>query len=147
MLLDRLTSDLQAATKARDETRKMVLRWVLAQAKNLRIEKREELDDDDLLAIMKRGVKMRVEAVELYRKGGREDLEEVESREIEILRGYLPEQLAGEALRRVVEQAVATTGASSMREFGQVMQEVMREHGSLVDGKEVQALVKECLSG
>ena len=147
MLLDQLQQDLMTVMKDREEVRKIVLRRVLAQCQNLRIERGEDLTDDDVLAVLKRGVKMRAEAVELYKQGGREDLVESEGAEIGVLETYLPEQLSGDALRRVVEEAVEATGAASMKEFGAVMKAVMKDHGSLVDGKEVQALVKECLSG
>jgi uncharacterized protein YqeY len=147
MLAERLGQDLLAATKARDESRKTVLRWVIAQCKNLRIEKGEELTDDDVVAVIKRGVKMRHESVQLYEEGGRQDLADAEQREIEMLSAYLPEQLTGDALGAVVDAAIAATGASTMKDMGAVMKAVMQEHGSAVDGKEVQALVRERLSG
>jgi uncharacterized protein YqeY len=147
MLLDRIQEDLRTATKERDETRKAVLRWTLAECKNLRIEKGTDLEDEDVVVVIKRGVKMRKEALAEYEKAGRSELVASESREMELLGVYLPEQLSGDALRRVVEEAISATGAASMRDFGTVMQSVMRDHGNEVDGKEVQALVKACLSG
>ncbi|MGD8396943.1 MAG: GatB/YqeY domain-containing protein [Candidatus Eiseniibacteriota bacterium] len=147
MLLDRLQSDLLDATRARDQARKTVLRWLIAQCKNARIEKGADLTDDDVQAVLKRGVKMRADAVEQYRKGGRDDLVASESGEIEIIQTYLPEQKTGAALRALVEAAIEETGATSPRDMGKVMKSVMSAHGGEVDGKEVQAVVRELLGG
>ena len=147
MLLDRIREDLRQATKARDAIHTAVLRWTLAECNNLRIDKGADLDDEDVLAVVKRGVKMRREAQVEYEKGGRADLVASEGREMELLSVYLPEQLTGEELRRVVEEAIAATGAASMQDFGVVMKQVMGSHGNEVDGKQVQAIVKTCLSG
>jgi len=146
MLLDQLTADLAAAMKARQPARVAVIRHVLAQLKNARIAKGDDLSDEDVIQVMKKGVKTRQESVEMYRTGGRADLAEQEEAEIEVLNAYLPEQLTGEALRSAVAAVVASTGATSMREMGAVMKAVMAELGGRADGKAVQAVVRELLS-
>ena len=147
MLLQRLNEDLKVAMKARDGVRVAVLRLILSQCKNARIEKRDELDDGEVIAVIKRGVKSRGESVEMYRQGGRDDLAATESAEIEILKAYLPEQLGGEALSTAIDAIIEETGATSMQEMGVVMKAVMARHRESVDGKEVQSIVRSRLSG
>jgi uncharacterized protein YqeY len=147
MLLERLGEDLKAAMKSRDGARVKVLRHVLAQLKNARIEKGDDLTDDEAIAVLRKGVKSRSESVELYRKGGREDLVVSETAEIAVLEEYLPQMLGGDALVREVETIIDETGASSMKDMGAVMKAVMAKHGSSVDGKEVQGIVRAKLGG
>lgn len=142
MLLDRLNDDLKAAMKARDKERVDLIRLVLSDAKNARIKKGEALSEADVVAVLKRGVKMRSESIEQFRRGGRQDLVDHEEREIDILRGYLPEPLTGTQLVEVVEAAIRQTGATTIKDMGSVMKAVLAQHGARVDGKEVQSLVR-----
>ena len=146
-LADRLQEDLKAAMKAREAERVGLIRLVLSELKNARIAKGSDLGEDDVIAVLKRGVKMRSESIEQFRRGGREDLAANEERELAMLRAYLPEPLTGAALAAVVDEAVRATGASSPKDMGAVMKAVLGEHGSRVDGKEVQALVRARLGG
>lgn len=146
MLLDRIRAALVAATKGRRAGEKNVLRWVLAECKNVQIDRGRGLTDAEVEGVIKRGVKLRREALELYRQGERADLAAAESLEIELLVGYLPEPLSGARLAQVVAETVASVGATSMRDMGAVMKAIMQAHGSEVDGGEVQALVRAHLS-
>jgi hypothetical protein len=147
MLTDRLTEDMKAAMRAREAERLGVLRMTLAEIKNARIAKGEDLDDDDVTQVIKKAIKSRMESAEQYHRGSREDLAGKEEREAAILEAYLPEQLTGDALVAVVEKAIRETGASSVKDMGAVMKAVMAEHGSRVDGKTAGALVREKLGG
>jgi uncharacterized protein YqeY len=142
-----LKSDLKVAMKARETDRVGLIRLVLSELNYVRIEHGRELTADDVLAVLKRGVKTRTESIEQFRKGGREDLARHEEREVELLRGYLPAPLTGEALAEVVDQAIREAGAASAKDMGAVMKLVLGRHGARVDGKEVQALVKRRLGG
>lgn len=142
MLIDTLTEDMKAAMKARDTARLGVLRMTLSEVKNARIEKGSDLTDDDVIQVIRRAVKKREEAAEAFRGGNRPELAESETREAEILTAYLPQMITGPELEAIVAAAVAETGATSPREMGKVMKAVMAVHGSRVDGKEVQALVR-----
>ena len=145
MLIDRLNEDVKTAMKARDTLRVNVLRMTLSEIKNARIEKMRDLTDEDVVQVLRRAVKKREEAVEAYRAGNRADLAETEAREAEMLAAYLPQMLSGEALLEIVKAAIQTTGATSAKDLGTVMKAVMGEHGSRVDGKDVQAAVRTLL--
>jgi hypothetical protein len=145
MLIARLEEDVKTAMKARDTLRLSVLRMTLSEIKNARIEKMRDLTDEDVIQVLRKAVKKREEAVEAYRAGNREDLAETEAKEAEILAVYLPQMLSGAALLEIVKAAIEATGATSAKEMGKVMKVVMGEHGSRVDGKDVQAAAKTLL--
>ena len=145
MLVDRLNEDMKAAMKARDSLRLGVLRMTLSELKNARIQKQDDLTEDDAVQVVKKAIKSRLESAEQYRLGNREDLATKEQAEAETLSVYVPEQISGDALREAVKAAIAETGAASMKDMGKVMKTVIGAHGSQVDGREVQALVKELL--
>jgi hypothetical protein len=147
MLADRLSEELKVAMKARAADRVGLIRLLLADLKNARIQKGADLTTDDELAVLKRGAKMRMDSIEQFRRGGREDLAAKEERELELLRVYLPEPITGDALAALVDQAIQRAGATSAKDMGAVMKLVLGEHGSRVDGKEVQALVRARLGG
>ena len=147
MLVDQLTQDMKTAMKAREALRLSVLRLTLSELKNARIQKGEDLTDDDVIQILRREVKRREEAVEQYGQGNRPDLAEKEAAEAVILQTYLPRLLEGAALEEAVDAAIRDSGATSVKEMGAVMKRVMAEHGNRVDGKAVQSLVRERLGG
>ena len=141
-LTDRLSEELKVAMKSRAADRVGLIRLLIADLRNARIQKGAELTADDELAVLTRGAKMRADSIEQFRRGGREDLAVKEERELELLRAYLPEPITGAALAALVDEAIRRAGAASARDMGAVMKLVLGEHGSQVDGREVQALVK-----
>lgn len=145
MLTDRLNEDMKTAMKARDSARTSTLRMTLAEIKNARIQKGKDLSDDDVIQVLKRAVKQREESATQYREAGRPELAEKEEAEAAVLTAYLPAMLSGEALDAAVKKAIAETGATSMKDMGQVMKAVMGAHGAAVDGKSVQERVKALL--
>lgn len=147
MLMDRLDQDMKAAMKARDSLRLGVLRLTLSELKNARIAKGEDLEEPEMVQVLRREVKRRDEAAEQYHQGGREDLATKEEAEAAILKEYLPSMLEGAALEEAVESAIRESGATSMKEMGQVMKIVMAAHAGRVDGKAVQEAVKARLGG
>lgn len=147
MLRQRLDNDLITAMKARDAFAVSVLRMLRAAMKNAEIEKRGELDEDTILALMKSEVKRLRDALEQFRSGGREDLVEKNEKEIAFLEKYLPAQLDDDALRAIVKDAIAGSGEVTPKDFGRVMSAAMKEAKGQADGGRVRALVKEMLSG
>jgi uncharacterized protein len=147
MLLERLTRDMKDAMKARAALKVAVLRMTLSEAKNLRIEKGQDLTDEDMILVLRRALKKREEAVAEYRPAGRADLADKEEEEAAILRAYLPRMLEGEALRAALEQAIQEANAGSIKDLGKVMKALMAAHPGLVDGKAAQALIRERLGG
>jgi uncharacterized protein len=146
-LQERVQTDIAAAMRAGDGLRRDVLRMVASAAYN--VEKREghPLTDDEYLAVLSREVKTRRESVEAFRAGGREDLATREEAEIAIIAGYLPAALTEDEIGALVDEAIATTGASSPRDLGVVMGWLAPRTRGRADGKHVSELVARALAG
>jgi uncharacterized protein len=142
-LKERITGDMTAAMKSRDAARLSTLRMVKAAVQNREIEKGGELSEDELTKALQSLVKQRRDSVEQYEKAGREELAEKERAEIAVIEEYLPQSASREEIERAVEEAVAETGASSLKEMGAVMKAALaRLAGRNADGKTVSELVK-----
>ncbi len=112
---------MKAAMKAGEKDRLKVVRLILAAIKQVEVDKRTELDDAAVLSVLDKMVKQRRDSVEQFEKGGRDDLAAVELAEIAVLENYLPEQLGDAELDALIEEAIAATGAESIRDMGKVM--------------------------
>lgn len=146
MLKEKLNEDMKTALKSGNAQRRMVLGMVMAAAKNKEIEKRSELNDEEIIAVIASEVKKRRDAVEQYEKGGRPELAEQEKQEINILMGYMPEQMPEEQIREEVKKAIAETGAKDIKEMGKVLGALMPKVKGKADGQLVSRIVKEELS-
>ena len=144
--LEQLNADLKAAMFAKDDVARGTLRMILADLKNRRIEVQRYLTDDDVIAVLQRGVKTRKDSFEQYQKGGREDLAAIEQAELDLLAKYLPQTLSEDETRAVVAAKIAELGITSKRDLGQLMKAVLAEHGAAADGKLVSRLAGELLS-
>ncbi len=145
-LNDKLQEDLKQAMRDKDVTKRQTLRMVMSAAKNLRIERGEDLDDKDLLAVIAKEVKKRKDSAEQYTKADREDLASVERAEIEVLMGYMPKQLSEAEAKTVVEGIIKQLGLTEKKQMGQVMKAIMADYKDQVDGKTVQRLASTLLS-
>ena len=147
-LRDRLTEDMKQAMKDKEagKLKLSVIRMVRSAAKNIEIDRHKELDDNELLEVVAKEVKMRKDSLEEFRKANRPDLLAALEQEIAILMEYLPEQMTEEEVRGLVTQAVADAQASSPRDMGKVMALLMPKVKGRADGKLVNSLVKELLS-
>jgi uncharacterized protein YqeY len=147
-LRDQIITDLMAAMKAKDAARTSTLRMLKAAIVNRQIEKGGELDEEELMKLLRTQVKQRRDSVEQYEKGGRQDLVDKELAEIAVIEGYLPQAASQEEIDQAVAAAIAETGATSMNEMGAVMKAVMpRLAGKNADGRAVSEAVKTRLSG
>ncbi|QJT08207.1 GatB/YqeY domain-containing protein [Oceanidesulfovibrio marinus] len=146
-LLSRIEQDFLTAYKAKEEVRVRVLRALKTAAKNKHVELGREPNDDEVIAILGKEAKQRHESVDQFTKGDREDLADKEREELEILSEYLPQQLSPEETEAAVDEAIQKTGASSMKDMGGVMQEVMASHKGRIDGKVVSEIVRRRLAG
>ena len=146
MLKDKLTQDVKNALKTGDKQRRLVLGMVMAAVKNKEIEKQSELSDEEIVAVITSEVKKRRDAVAQYEKGGRPELAEQEKQEMDILMGYMPEQMPEEQIREEVKRAIAETGAKDIKEMGKVLQVLMPKVKGKADGQLVSRIVKEELS-
>ncbi|MGE0468579.1 MAG: GatB/YqeY domain-containing protein [Nitrospira sp.] len=146
-LNDRLTEDLKLAMKSRDQLRMDVIRMIKAAVLNKEVELKRDLDDAEMSRVMTTLVKQRRESVEQFEKAQRLELAAKERKEIEIIESYLPKPLTHQELDALVASVLTETGASSMKDMGQIMKAVMaRVAGQPIDGKQVSELVKSKLS-
>lgn len=141
-LFARLQSDLTASRKAAEKARTLVLGTLLADAKNREIELRRDLTDEDVIDVLRRGIKKRRESIDMYAKGNREDLAEKERAEVRVLEGYLPAAVSTDELRAAVRAAIAGGAAN----IGAVMGKVMPAFKGRADGGAISAIAKEELS-
>ena len=147
-LKEQILADVTVAMKAKEAARTSTLRMLKAAIVNRQIEKGGELDEEELMKLLRSQVKQRRDSVEQYGKGGRQDLVDKELAEIAVIEGYLPQAASPEEIEKAVAEAIAETGASSMKEMGAVMKAVMpRLAGKNADGKAVSEAVKATLSG
>lgn len=147
-LKERLTEDMKQAMKDKEagKLRLSVIRMVRANIKNVEIDSKQELSDDEVLNVVSREVKMRRDSMEEFKKGNRLDLVESLEQEIDILMKYLPEQLNETEVRTLVEQAVAEAKAVSPKDMGKVMAVLMPKVKGRADGKLVNTIVRELLN-
>lgn len=145
-LADQIVQDLKTAMKSGDSVRRDLLRLLKSQLRNREIQLNTALSEDDEIQVLNSAVKTRKESIELYQKGGREDLAEKEKQELEIIQSYLPQALSEEELNKAVDEVIVESGAVSGKDFGRVMKEVMNRYRGQVDGKQVQELVRNKLT-
>ena len=144
-LKTRVAEEMKDALRAGQKVRLGALRLLSASVKNREIELRRELTDEEFLEVVAREVKRRGEAIEMYEKGGRDDLVSKEREEREVLEVYLPQQLSEEETDALVREAVEATGATSVKELGKVMGFVMGKAKGRVDGGAVQQKARALL--
>ncbi len=147
MLTDQLEQDIKDALKAKDTTRVGTLRFLMSKIQNKEIEKRHQaLLDEEVLAIISTLVKKAEESIDLFAKGGREDLVKSEKAQQDILKQYLPTQLSDEEMENIVRSTIEELKANTLKDMGRVMSAVMEKVRNQVDGKKVSALVQKLLS-
>ena len=146
-LKDQIDHHMKQAMKDRDKDKVSTLRMAASAIKNKMIEKRpHDLTDEDVLSVLRKLSKQRQEAMEQFRQAGREDLAEKEEKELNILKEYLPAAMGEEQLREIVIATISQLGASSMKDMGQVMAQVIKKTKGASDNKQVSELVKAQLS-
>lgn len=144
---DQLTEDMKQAMKAKEEgkLRLNVIRMVRADIKNVEINDKKELTDDEVLAVLMKAVKMRQDSLTEFEKVGREDLIEQAKAEIEVLKKYLPEAMEDDELRSLVEVVIAEVGATGPKDMGKVMPKVIASANGRADGKRINTMVRSLL--
>jgi uncharacterized protein YqeY len=145
-LIARLENELKRAMLERDVERRDALRLMLSSLRAAEKELARPLHDDEELQVLQRERKRRLEAAEAFRSGGRSDRAETEERELAVLEEFMPAPLSEDELEEIVDNAVAEVGATSMRDFGRVMKDVMPQVSGRADGSAVSQLVREKLA-
>jgi hypothetical protein len=145
-LRERINDDIKTAMKEKNNALRDALRLLSSAMKQIEVDERKELTDEDVIKIIQKQVKQRNDAMTQYRDAGREDLYEKEASEAAIFETYLPKQLSDEELEKAIRAIITETGASSMKEIGKVMGAASKSLGALADGKRINECAKKLLS-
>ena len=145
-LEDRLVEEMKQAMKSSDKLRLSTIRMIRTAVKNKEIEQRKPLDDEGIIRVIQGMVRKSEESVEQFKAGGRMDLVEKETKEIETMKSYLPQPLSREEVLTIIDQTIEETQATSLKDMGKVMKSLMPKLGGKVDGALVNQWVKERLS-
>jgi uncharacterized protein YqeY len=145
-LKERITEDMKAAMRASDKERLSTIRMVQAAIKQREVDERITLDDAQVVAVLEKMVKQRKESIVQFEQGGRADLADKEKSEIVLLQAYLPTQLSEAEVDAIVSEAIAATGAASVKDMGKVMAVVKAKAAGRTDMGAVSARIKAALS-
>ncbi|MFH2013923.1 MAG: GatB/YqeY domain-containing protein [Patescibacteria group bacterium] len=145
MLKENITQDIKKAMQEKNALLLSVLRGVIAVVKNREIEKKKELDEDEIIQVISSEAKKRKDSIEQFEKGGRQDLVEKEKQELEILQKYLPEQMSEDDIKKEVELAIKESGAVNPSDTGKVMSILMPKLKGKAEGSLVSKIVGELL--
>ena len=144
-LFEKIQIDMYKAMKLGDKNKSATLRTALAKLKDKKIDKQEDLSKNDEIKVLQMLVKQRKESIELYEKGNRLDLAELEKKEMKILNNYLPKMMDENEIKSIVKTVIDEVGATSMADMGKIMPEVMKRGKGLIDGKSAQKFVNEII--
>lgn len=151
MLRDKINDGMKGAMKAQDKLRTSTLRLVNAAIKNADIEARtagkQPLTDDEVMGLMQKLIKQRQESVELYVKGGRQELADQEQGEIKIIQGFLPQQMAEPEMKAAIAEVIKQEGATSVKDMGKVMAALKSAYAGKMDFGKASGVVKGLLAG
>ncbi len=142
---EKLTADLKESLKSGDKVKLSVVRMVLSSIKNKEIDKRAELSEEEVLAVLSHAAKLRRESIEEFTKGRREDLVQKEREELKVVENYLPEQLSEDKLKEIAKEAILEASATSTKDIGKVMKILMPRLKGQADGKIVNKIVQQAL--
>lgn len=146
-LKERITEDMKAAMRASEKERLSTIRMVQAAIKQREVDERISLDDAQVIAVLEKMVKQRKESIVQFEQGGRADLADKEKAEIVLLQAYLPAQLSEAEVDALIREAIAATGAASVKDMGKVMGVVKTKAAGRADMGAVSARIKAALSG
>ena len=149
-LKKQIEDKLNEALKAKDKNTYPTLRLIVSAIKDAEIAGRskgqKEIKDSDITGILKKMIKQRNESCEVYKKAGRTELLENETKEINVISGFLPKQMSEVEMKKVCEEAIKATGASSMKDMGKVMGELKSKHADTLDFSKVSGIIKGLLN-
>lgn len=146
MLREQILEDIKSAMKSGDTFKRDALRMVNAALKQVEVDERIKLSDERVISILQKEIKSRVDSVEAYKKGGRDDLVKKEQGEIELIKTYLPAELSDDELKDEIKKIISETGACGMKFMGDVMKLAKERIGTKVSGKRLSETVKKYLA-
>ncbi|MCK5293714.1 MAG: GatB/YqeY domain-containing protein [Arcobacteraceae bacterium] len=144
-LKERLKADLKDAMRAKDIVRRDSIRAINTMIKQIEVDERKDLNDEDVVVLIVKGVKQREDAKEQYINASRDDLVKIEQEQIDIFELYLPKKLTDEELETVISEIIAEVGATSMKDMGKIMNPAKQKVGATADGKRINEMVKKLL--
>ncbi len=144
-LKERLQQELKDAMKAKDTFKRDTVRFLMSAIKQVEVDTRKELTDEDIIKIIQKNIKQREEAASQYKEGGRDDLYEKEMKEAQILKSYLPKQLSDQELEEALKEIIQEVGATSVKDMGKVMGVATKRLAGRADGKRINLMAKKLL--
>ena len=150
-LREKINKQFNTALKSRNKTLVSTLRLVLAAIKERDIanrtkDKKDVANDDEIIKVLRKMKKQRQDSVDLYKKGGRQELSEIEEAEIKVIDSFLPKQLSDEETKKICEEIIKSLGASSLKDMGKIMGSLKQKYSDSIDFSKVNLIVKELLS-
>ena len=149
-LKNKIEDKLNQALKDKDKNTYPTLRLVVSAIKDAEIANRtkgnKDISDSDIMSILKKMIKQRNESCEVYKKAGRQELLETESKEIDVISSFLPKQLGDDETKKICEDVIKSLGASSMKDMGKVMGQLKSKHSDTLDFSKVSTIIKELLN-
>ncbi len=145
-LREKINTELKEAMKAKDVQKRDALRLLTSAFKQIEVDERKELSDDDVIKIIQKQVKSRNDSIDQYKKAERQDLVDKEQSEIDVYEQYLPKQLSDDELSEALKTIITNVGASSMKDMGKVMGAASKELAGKADGKRINECVKKLLA-
>ena len=147
MLEEKIFNDYKEAMKSKDTLKASVLSFLRAELINVAIaKKKKKLEDNDIVAVIRKQIKEHQDSIEQFKKGNRQDLVDKETKELEILKTYLPPQLSEDEIKKIIEEVIALVSAQGPKDMGLVMKEVSAKIANQADGRLVSDLVRGRLS-
>ena len=144
-LKERLQQDLKNAMKAKDNITRDTIRFLMSALKQIEVDERRELSDEDIVKIIQKSIKQREDSMQQYKKASRDDLYEQELAGVQILQKYLPRQLSDEELKTIVTDVIKKVNATSIKDMGKVMGLAIKQTAGKADGKRINIMVKNLL--
>jgi len=150
-LREKINEQFNVALKSKNKTLVSTLRLILAAIKEKEIanrsgKKREDVKDPEVIKVLQKMKKQRLDSVDLYKKGGRKELLEIEEAEIRIIDSYLPKQLSEDETKKICKEAIETLGATSIKDIGKIMGELKKKYAETIDFSKVNTIVRGLLS-
>ncbi|ADG93726.1 hypothetical protein Arnit_2072 [Arcobacter nitrofigilis DSM 7299] len=145
-LKEQLKSDLKDAMRSKEIVKRDSIRAINTMIKQIEVDERKELNDEDVIKLVQRGIKQREEASMQYKDAGRDDLAQVEQEQIEVFKIYLPQQINDEELESGMKEVIAEVGATTIKDMGKVMGTASKKFAGVADGKRINEMVKKLLA-
>ena len=144
-LKQQLKDDLKTAMREKQIVKRDAIRSINTMIKQIEVDERKELDDNDIIKLIQKGIKQREEAITQYKDASRDDLVQKEQDQIDVFSIYLPKQLSDDELQNVLQAIITEVGATSMKDMGKIMNPAKEKLGGSADGKRINEMVKKLL--